>query len=440
MTATAMKSALIASNLAREVDIIRSPGAGGLIGLAQFVTSQQGIENSLIVGGKVMVGAMTTNRSAISLLDAIPIARLTTEPVAISVPQESPFKSIEDLLEVFYREPNLVSWIGGSSGGVDEQFLLELAAALDISPNDITYRAVPGGGEVAELLATGKYTAGISGHIEFQKMALQNKVRILASSASTDAANSPIPTLKKIGINIVTTNWRGVFAPPGISDQQLERLEAVVSTMASTQHWQELITQNHWSDAFLSGKQFKDFVLAEHQHQSNKQLQPKKALPSNTNSFSALLAQRYIVAIISVIAAGTLLFFLIRQGRLSKRKEEGLISDFETSLASLRKDKEKLEKALTGISASIAESFDKWKLTDAEREITILILKGLRLKDIADARGTSERTVRQQARSIYEKSGLNGRTDLSAYFLEDFFETSPVINAGSDASSVDKPN
>jgi DNA-binding CsgD family transcriptional regulator len=74
---------------------------------------------------------------------------------------------------------------------------------------------------------------------------------------------------------------------------------------------------------------------------------------------------------------------------------------------------------LQGLGAAIDRQFDKWGLTPAEREVALLQLKGLRHKTIAELRKTSERTVRQQALAVYRKSGLNGRTDLAAFFLED---------------------
>ena len=74
---------------------------------------------------------------------------------------------------------------------------------------------------------------------------------------------------------------------------------------------------------------------------------------------------------------------------------------------------------LHGLGAAIDRQFDRWALTPAEREVALLQLKGLRHKEIAELRATSERTVRQQALAIYRKSGLNGRSDLAAFFLED---------------------
>src|SRR5262245_65624214 len=77
------------------------------------------------------------------------------------------------------------------------------------------------------------------------------------------------------------------------------------------------------------------------------------------------------------------------------------------------------EDVLQGLGAAIDSQFDRWGLSAAEREVALLQLKGLRHKGIAEIRHTSERTVRQQALAVYRKSGLNWRTDLAAFFLED---------------------
>lgn len=74
---------------------------------------------------------------------------------------------------------------------------------------------------------------------------------------------------------------------------------------------------------------------------------------------------------------------------------------------------------LDGLSAEINKQLDKWELTGAEKRVAFLLLKGLSIKEISELRSTSEKTVRTQANSIYSKSGLPGRSALSAFFLED---------------------
>jgi len=72
-----------------------------------------------------------------------------------------------------------------------------------------------------------------------------------------------------------------------------------------------------------------------------------------------------------------------------------------------------------GLGDAILQQFERWHLTAAESEIGLFLLKGLSLKEIATLRATSERTVREQARALYRKAGLEGRHALSAFFLED---------------------
>ncbi|ASD66924.1 helix-turn-helix transcriptional regulator [Pseudoalteromonas piscicida] len=74
---------------------------------------------------------------------------------------------------------------------------------------------------------------------------------------------------------------------------------------------------------------------------------------------------------------------------------------------------------LDGLSKLINEQLDHWQLTPAEKEVAFLLLKGISLKEVANVRGTSEKTARAQSLSVYAKAGLNGRSELSAFFLED---------------------
>lgn len=77
------------------------------------------------------------------------------------------------------------------------------------------------------------------------------------------------------------------------------------------------------------------------------------------------------------------------------------------------------ERALEGLGAALDEQFRAWGLTPAEREVALLLLKGYSHKHVAQATGRSERTARQHATSVYQKAGVGGRAELSAYFLED---------------------
>lgn len=114
--------------------------------------------------------------------------------------------------------------------------------------------------------------------------------------------------------------------------------------------------------------------------------------------------------------------------RAARRTASGLRRDLAASRADAEQWRREADTALRGLGAAIDRQFDHWKLSAAEREIALLLLKGLSLKEIADARQTSERTVRQQALGIYRKAGLAGRAELSAFFLEDLLLPSTPVS------------
>ena len=94
-------------------------------------------------------------------------------------------------------------------------------------------------------------------------------------------------------------------------------------------------------------------------------------------------------------------------------------SDLSLAQGEARNWRAQHREVLDGLSAAIGAQFDAWSLSPAEREIGYLLLKGLSMEEIARVRGTSERTARDQARAVYRKAGLGGRSELSAFFLED---------------------
>jgi len=122
-----------------------------------------------------------------------------------------------------------------------------------------------------------------------------------------------------------------------------------------------------------------------------------------------------------------LLIYIWRLSPLSlQRKTIRLESDLASKNADLQHWKARAASHLKGLSTSIDEQLNNWQLTRAEKEVAIMLLKGFSLRDLASMRGTSERTVRQQAACIYNKAGLQGRAELSAFFLEDLML--PVVD------------
>ena len=94
-------------------------------------------------------------------------------------------------------------------------------------------------------------------------------------------------------------------------------------------------------------------------------------------------------------------------------------TDLAQALVEAEQWRQESREAIRGLGIAIANQFARWELTKAEAEVGLLLLKGLSHKEIANVRKTAERTAREQARTLYRKSGLSGRSALSAFFLED---------------------
>ena len=110
---------------------------------------------------------------------------------------------------------------------------------------------------------------------------------------------------------------------------------------------------------------------------------------------------------------------LFRVTRQQREEHESLVRSLQNGSSRGESWRAGARPLLNGLGEAIEHEFGRWALTEAEREVALLLLKGLSLKEIAGVRDTSERTVRVQARSLYTKAGLAGRAELSAYFLED---------------------
>ena len=252
-TARSMAEALRTSGIVKNVPVSNVPGAGGTIGLAQFINAEKGKGNALLVSGLVMVGAVLTNNSPVSLADTTPIARLTGEYEVIVVPADSKFQNLNDLLAAMKADPGSVAWAGGSAGGTDHILVGLIAQAAGADPTKINYVPFSGGGEALAALLGSHVAAGVSGVGEFIGQIQAGKLRALAVSGPERV--SDIPTLKELGVDVELANWRGVLAPPGISDEAKKELVVTVSRRVESKPCQETLKAKDWTNLYLPGDQ-----------------------------------------------------------------------------------------------------------------------------------------------------------------------------------------
>lgn len=255
-TARSMQEVMQAEGIAGNVEVTNVPGAGGTVGLAQFVADAKGDPSKLIVGGYVMLGAILTNDSPVTLADVTPIARLTGDTEAIVVPAASDIQTIGDLVAKMKADPGAVSWAGGSAGGTDHITVGLLAKAAGADPSKINYIAFSGGGEAMAAILGNQVTAGVSSVGEFAEQVKAGTMRLLAVSSADRLPGIEAPTLKESGLDVVVQNWRMVAAAPGLSDEQKAKVAADIEKLNGSAGWTSVLETKGWSNTYLAGDAF----------------------------------------------------------------------------------------------------------------------------------------------------------------------------------------
>ncbi len=258
-----VQQALQSAKLADRVQVTNAPGAGGTIGLAQLINNNKGDGGALMVTGKGMLSAVYINKSPVTLTNATPIARLAGEYEVLVVPASSPLKSLADLVAAYKANPGAVSWGGGLAGGVDQLTAGMIVQAIGGELGKFNYVAFNSGGEVASQVLGGHITVGLGGYNEFAAQITSGKMRALGITADKRLPNVAIPTLKEQGVNVEFINWRGVMAPPGISEAQRQELVKIMTRMAASDGWKAIVKKNEWVDLFIAGDEFKAYVDTE---------------------------------------------------------------------------------------------------------------------------------------------------------------------------------
>jgi DNA-binding CsgD family transcriptional regulator len=142
------------------------------------------------------------------------------------------------------------------------------------------------------------------------------------------------------------------------------------------------------------------------------------------------------VVLLLALAGVALITLRLREARATLAR---LDAELGAARAAAGRWREENETYLRGLGAAIEAQFERWEATPAEAAVGLLLLKGLSFKEVAAVRGTSERTVREQARSLYRRAGLSSRAALSAYFLEDLLAPSAGADADGEGRARARP-
>ncbi len=260
--ARAMQQVMQELNLASGVQVVNVPGAGGTIGLSQFVSGKKR-GTGLMITGLGMIGATLINKSPVSLDQATPLARLTGEYQPIIVSAESPLRTMDDLIAKFKADPGSVSWGGFAIGSPDHILYALIVKAVGGDVSRMNYIASGAGGEMLAAVMGGHITVVTGGYNEFAAQIKEGKLRALAISSAERLPGIDIPTLKEQGVNVELVNWRAVMASGDIKPADLKTLDAAMGKMVRSPQWQAISSERGWVDSYLPADRFAGFLRDE---------------------------------------------------------------------------------------------------------------------------------------------------------------------------------
>lgn len=260
LTGRAAAQSLEDNELTGRFEITNVLGASGTVAMQRLANSS-GADDLVMTMGLGVVGAVYTNKSDARVSDMTPIARVVEEQEGLLVPADSPFETVDDLVEAWTADPRSVTIGGGSSpGGPDHLFPMQLAQTVGVDPTQVNYVSYDGGGPLTTALLGEKIDVGTSGLGEFEGQIEDGSLRVLAVSGAERLDTVDAPTLSEEGVDLVFTNWRGILAPPDITDEQVDYLVDLFTEMHATEEWRDALERNGWTDNFATGEEFATFL------------------------------------------------------------------------------------------------------------------------------------------------------------------------------------
>ncbi|MCG7344172.1 tripartite tricarboxylate transporter substrate binding protein [Sporosarcina sp. ACRSL] len=249
----------------KPITVENKPGGGGAVYMAEFATKEVKNDYALLVKSPPLLinNNKAEGNSPYGYKDTTPLAQLTRDYGAIVVKADSPFNTLEDVLEAIKKDPKAITLAGGSAPGSMDHLVGVLPAfEYGIDPKTVKYVSYDGGGEAiaallggnADVIATDASTIG-----QYMK---SGDVRVLAVSSSERLGGdlAEVPTFKEEGIDAEFTIWRGLFGPKEMSDAAVDYWTAKLKEMVETDEWKSELERNGWESEYRGSEDFTKYL------------------------------------------------------------------------------------------------------------------------------------------------------------------------------------
>jgi len=264
-TARGTGEALTNSGLVGSASYENMSGGGGGVAIAHLIENADSLGNTMMVNSTPIVIRSLTGVFPQSFRDLTLVAGTIGDYAALVVSADSDIDSMDELLAA-YREDGMSFAIGGGSvpGGMDHLVAAMAMQAAGEDPTAFNYIPYDAGGAAMAGLLSGEIQALSTGFSEAIALAEQGEVKILGVTAPERVpAYDSAPTMVEQGLDTTFVNWRGFFAAPGISDEQLAKFQDALTKMYETDAWEEVRARNGWVNIHNNGDDFRAFLEAQ---------------------------------------------------------------------------------------------------------------------------------------------------------------------------------
>ena len=241
--------------------VVNKVGGGGSLAYT-YVSQKTGDPHFIAIAQAGLVTNHITGRSPVSHTDLTPLAFVGSEPVALAVRAESPYKTLKDFVDQLKKDPQSLSISVGSTRGAINHFTMALLAkSAGIDPTRLKILVFGGGAEsVVNLLG---------GHIDGMSQAVNNAIphhkagtmRILALSTARRSPGLPdVPTFREQGFDVVMEGWTVFMGPKGLAPAQIIYWENVFSRSVQQADWKKYLESNAWEWGYRNSRDTADYL------------------------------------------------------------------------------------------------------------------------------------------------------------------------------------
>ena len=235
--------------VAKPIQVVNKPGAGGSVGMALMVQRKGDAYNLLGIAIHAVVTPLTLG-TPYSYKDLTPIAKVFSEYQMMVVRTESPIRSLKDVENALRKDAGSLSFGGASLGNSDHIAVALFAKAIGVDPTKLNY--IPySGGESNPAIIGGHVDVGLGGlelitHVESGRM----RVLAITSPKRLGGRFQNLPTFTELGYNVVNENWRGIFGPPEMPAGVVQYWKNALTQMVQSAAWKAELEKNQWVNTF----------------------------------------------------------------------------------------------------------------------------------------------------------------------------------------------